>query len=419
MSRGGERRDREFHRMNLALRMIGQGDNGYFGPELTLLDQPICTIGRRSDCTIVLDDPTLRVSRLHVTIVRHADGYTLMVSSTTNPVVLNGKVVPQGRSVPLREGDRIVIGDYRFQAEPSAETVPATWDTLRDRIGGQPEGHGAKRGEVWQRDEPPVIDSPWGEAPGDVGQETTPSIDDLLRKSGLATDASVPPETGIHTPAAATRQAFTHMPSFAAQGRGQGAVAEEGARILLEGAGLQGVRISGAQAEEFLRECGAVVRASVEGLMGLLLTRATAKEGLNVGDRTMLSSRENNPLKLISSVEEALRFVMDPTERTDAFLPPAQAISDACDDLRIHEIAMMAGMRAALAGALQRFDPALTEARLQKEGTPLLANRKSRLWDMFLAQYQAVQTEAADDIYALFEKDFLAAYQEQVTRLRR
>ncbi|MGH8664253.1 MAG: type VI secretion system-associated FHA domain protein TagH, partial [Burkholderiales bacterium] len=195
----------------------------------------------------------------------------------------------------------------------------------------------------------------------------------------------------------------------------QGAIA-----TFLRGAGMQGVDTAQVDTDRFLEECGATVRAAIEGLMGMLLARAKVKEELRAVDRTMVAARENNPLKLSDSVDEALQFVFDPATRTDAFLPPAKAVADACNDLQAHELALVAGLRAALIGAIQRFDPDTIEKRLQKEGgKSLLANRKAQLWDCFVAYYRQTQADVDDNFDRVFGAAFLRAYQEQVRRLGR
>ena len=173
-------------------------------------------------------------------------------------------------------------------------------------------------------------------------------------------------------------------------------------------------------AEVFLEECGAVVRAAVEGLMAMLLARKKVKEELCAWDRTMIAPDKNNPLKLIDSVEQALQFVFDPSERSDdAFLPPAQAVADACDDLQAHELALVAGMRTALLGAVKLFEPGAIEKRHDREGNkPLIANRKALLWESFLAHYAKIEADADDNFDRVFGSAFLRGYQEQIRRLK-
>jgi type VI secretion system FHA domain protein len=152
----------------------------------------------------------------------------------------------------------------------------------------------------------------------------------------------------------------------------------------------------------------------------MLIARAKVKEELRASDRTMVASKENNALKLSETVEEALHYVFDPAARSDAFLPPPQAVADACSDLQVHEIALVAGMRAALVGAVKLFAPAVIEQKLEKDGgKSLLANKKAQLWDKFVAYYEDTEREAEDNFDRIFGAAFLRAYQEQIRRLRR
>src|ERR671936_1388729 len=121
-----------------------------------------------------------------------------------------------------------------------------------------------------------------------------------------------------------------------------------------------------AQSERLLRDCGAVLRAAVEGLMMLLIARCYMRKEFEAEERTMVAARDNNPLKLMADPHEAMQFLLDPTDRTDGFLDPIRAIGDACEDLRAHELALMAGMRAAILGALRRLDPQALDKALEK-----------------------------------------------------
>jgi len=46
-------------------------------------------------------------------------------------------------------------------------------------------------------------------------------------------------------------------------------------------------------------------------------------------------------------------------------------------------------------------------------------NRKARLWDLYLQHHESIRAEAQEDFHTLFGKAFLAAYEQQVERLRR
>lgn len=195
---------------------------------------------------------------------------------------------------------------------------------------------------------------------------------------------------------------------------------ERAVRAFLQGAGVGERRLASAEEmEQFLRQSGAIVRAAVEGVMALLAARAEAKKEFRAEDRTMVASRDNNPLKLMADPQEAIDFLFDTKERSGGFLAPVQAVADAFDDVRAHEAALIAGMRAAILGALRRLDPKTLEQEFAKASGGLGLNRKAKLWDLFCAYQQKFARDAEDDFNKVFGRDFIASYMAQVKRLRR
>jgi type VI secretion system FHA domain protein len=121
----------------------------------------------------------------------------------------------------------------------------------------------------------------------------------------------------------------------------------------------------------------------------------------------------------MSDPHEAMDFLFDPAERTDGFLDPVQAVGDACEDLRSHELALMAGMRAAIVGALRRLDPHVLERTFEKSAKGFsLASRKAKLWELFVAQQDKLARDAQEDFNKVFGRDFMGAYQAQLRRLK-
>lgn len=203
-------------------------------------------------------------------------------------------------------------------------------------------------------------------------------------------------------------------------GQAAGPDAQGALKVFLEGAGLPPRSFSGdAEAGRYLRQCGAITRAAIDGVMALLVARAEAKKEFRAEDRTMVASRDNNPLKLMADPQEAIDFLFDPKERSGGFLTPVQAVSDAFDDMRAHEAALIAGMRAAILGAVARFDPKKLEEDLEKSSGGLGLNRKARLWEQFAAYQQKLAREANEDFNKVFGRDFLSAYMAQVKQLKK
>ena len=111
-------------------------------------------------------------------------------------------------------------------------------------------------------------------------------------------------------------------------------------------------------------------------------------------------------------------FLFDVRDQTGGFLDPVQAVGDAFEDLRAHEVALFAGMRAALLGAIQRFDPKTLETELEKAAGGLGLNRKAKLWEQFATFQQKLARDAEDDFNKVFGREFMGTYMAQVKRLK-
>ena len=188
-------------------------------------------------------------------------------------------------------------------------------------------------------------------------------------------------------------------------------------QALLRGLGLPDLQLnrSGAQVAETV---GAMLREATTGTMDVLMARALTKKESRI-DMTMISASANNPLKFFPNPTSALTQML--TKTMVGYMPPVQAIHSAFDDLKAHELAVIAGMRAALAAVLHRFDPAHIESRLAEPSVMdkmLASNRKAKLWDRLVVLYGDIAREADDDLQRLFGEKFSEAYEEQVARLR-
>jgi FHA domain-containing protein/type VI secretion system protein len=165
---------------------------------------------------------------------------------------------------------------------------------------------------------------------------------------------------------------------------------------------------------------GALLREATGGTLELLAARAALKREMRTG-ATMIEASDNNPLKFSPNVEAALIHLLNPTMR--GFMPPAAAFDDAYADLRAHQVGIVAGMRAALEGVFERFEPQRIEARLS--GRSLLdgflpgLNRRARCWDLFIEMYGQLSREATEDFHTLFGRAFVAAYEAQIDELKR
>ena len=174
---------------------------------------------------------------------------------------------------------------------------------------------------------------------------------------------------------------------------------------------------------ETIRIVGELLNLTVNGLYQMLEMRAQLKNELRIEDRTMIASRENNPLKHSDSARDALRYLVDVRQHGNKlFLQPSKAIGDAVNDVCAHEMAVMAGTRAALLAALKMFSPDTIEKRIKKSGaldSVMPALHRAKLWESFLAMYGELEKEAEDHFDRLLNQEFARAYAEQGKKLRR
>jgi type VI secretion system FHA domain protein len=162
-----------------------------------------------------------------------------------------------------------------------------------------------------------------------------------------------------------------------------------------------------------------MLRTSLQGTMDVLLARTKIKSEMRL-DVTTIRSVKNNPVKFSYNVDEAVSRLLG-KEKSEGYMEPIRAIEEAFEDIRAHQIAVLAGMQTALKSILKRFDPETLEKRLQKL-SPISASipihKQAKLWDQFQQLYEDIEREAQDDFNRLFGDAFSSAYEEQIQKLK-
>ena len=191
-------------------------------------------------------------------------------------------------------------------------------------------------------------------------------------------------------------------------------------QAFLRGAGLDRLQIDTAQAEAQMHDIGRSYRLMVEGLIDVLRARSSLKSEFRM-QQTMIGPVENNPLKFAPNADEALLLLL--RHGNQAFMGPEQAVTDSFDDLRAHQLAVMAGVQAVIKHLLKRFEPAELEARMGAPSGGLSGlfsgSRQAQYWQQFTALYSNISREAEDDFQDLFGREFSRAYEEHSARVRR
>jgi type VI secretion system FHA domain protein len=176
---------------------------------------------------------------------------------------------------------------------------------------------------------------------------------------------------------------------------------------------LQNVEVSPELAESF----GRILTVVVSGVMDLLRARQQVKDELRMR-QTQFRPVDNNPLKFSANVDDALHNLL--VKRNVAYLKPVDAFSDAFDDLRDHQLAMLAGLRVAFEAMLAEFDPAHLEEQFDrqlKKGALLSVPAKLRYWDAYRDRVQHLLQDMDATFRKWFGEEFVKAYEEQLERL--
>jgi type VI secretion system protein len=186
---------------------------------------------------------------------------------------------------------------------------------------------------------------------------------------------------------------------------------------LIEGLGIEPAAVSHVEPADFARLAGAMLREATQGAMAVLRSRAMTKRETRMA-MTMIEERDNNPLKFFPDADRALAQMLG--TRGNGYLPPQEAMRAAFRDIQAHELAMVAGMRAALAHAMERIDPQAIERSLDPPAglDALIGNRRARLWQRFVETWEHVARDAGDDIQRSFGEPFGRAYQAQLDALQ-
>jgi type VI secretion system protein len=273
----------------------------------------------------------------------------------------------------------------------------------------------------------PLIPDDWWLAPSAApatprAVEITPPPPRSPEPIRVETPPLKPSQPQSHTPAVVEPPPPAPPPPVPTAVEPAGLDAETLIQAFLKGAGLPHARPTAEQWLEIATNLGAIFRETVQGLTDILLARGDVKGEFRI-DRTTIGPTENNPLKTPPGQpplgsEEIMTLLL--IRQKGAYMSPVQAVRESFTDIKAHQLAVMAGIQAALNRLLERFDPNNLETRLQQTvlDSILPASRKAKYWDLFTSEYQAIAREAEDDFNELFGREFAQAYEERL-RARR
>lgn len=340
------------------------------GPDLgptayKVFDERGGSIGRLENNDWTLPDPDKFVSSRHA-LVSFRDGAFYLEDASTNGTFINGRDRPASREQPTRlsDGDRVYIGDYEILVQLIDHGSAAVEHTA-----------------VPMREPQEFVAAPQPQ-----------------------------PEPTVETPAPVLDHTSTYYPlpvDF------QPAAAGGGAHELLAALGVDPTRVDGS----IFQHLGRIIRIVVQGMIEALQARAEVKNNFRMS-MTTIRPVENNPLKFSLNAEDALHNLF--VKRNPGYLPPQEAFREGFQDIAFHQVAMLAGIRAAYESMLGKLNPQhleeIYERKLRRTNLVRLANRL-KYWEMYRAQFEDIEKDSEANFQLLFGEEFAKAYNEQLQKL--
>jgi type VI secretion system protein ImpI len=422
-------------------------------------------IGRDSHLDWTLPDPTRFISSKHCE-VRYREGGYWLHDVSTNGTFLNGSDGRMKGPHRLRHGDRVTIGQYIVAVEldgeegaPQRDAAPAPTP--------QPTAYRDLWSSTGTGETPPPIDPKLLRPPRSsvpvrpdfldwaVDVPDTVPIDPAVSRAPAAPNApedvwaqgparAVPaPEPPPAAPAprrpiwvsgepsgpwGASQQPAEPVeempppaetdPSPAPQAPARASAASaDFVRDLARGAGLPESYFA-QNPQELAQQVGALLRLVTENMQQLLNARGQSKRLARMSQQTTIEALNNNPLKFAPSTEEALRIMFGAP--TPSYLDARRALEEAFTDVKDHQVRTYAAMQQALAMIVADLDPqAIDDATDADRGiSGMIGSRKARLWDTYVARWQAKTRGQSDGLVDVFMQYFAECYDRGVTTKR-
>lgn len=306
---------------------------------------------------------------------------------------------------PAQDWNHSSSMDDHFQppatdVQRAASTLPDDWDPLAPEAPAMPSPAAA-----------PAPRAPWPPAPAaPAAAPRAPQIPDgplgwppapAAEPSGPSAGPAIPESPAAWPPPAAPAA----PPPQAPPGIRQAPPAARPAPPMVAPAAAAPARPS--------PELDAIFHIVVDGVMDVLRARAEIKNTFRL-PVTVIQRSENNPLKFALGTDEAIAKILSPPD--PAFLTGPAAFEDAFDDIRSHQMAMLAGVRAGFDAVLRHFDPEHFDR--EGESSRYGFGGKGKHWERFREHYQSLVADPDACFRRLFGDEFARAYEEQLARLK-
>ena len=406
--------------MLLALSVISGQGSSLGSSAYKIFDERGGSIGRLDVNDWALPDPERFVSSRHA-VVRFQGGGFCLEDVSTNGTFINEPERPVSKSEPVRlkDGDRLFIGDYEILVQLIENGVGAG-DAGSAPLPAQSSGPSVSLG----------TDDPLAVIGVGAGSAAAPEVPQPAASQAAVAQAPIsqaplsqapvaqPPISPAEVPKPAAPAPGDPLPAPASTPRpatGPAPPIEQSARELLSALGLDPQDVG----PDVATQLGAIVRIVIQGMIEVLRARAEVKGNFRM-PVTSVRVVENNPLKFSLNADDALHNLF--VKRNPGYLGPLEAFREGFEDIAFHELAMLAGIRAGYQSMVGKFNPAQLEetytSNLRRTSVLPIGGR-TKLWDMYCAQFGNIEKDSEASFQLLFGEEFAKAYHKQLERLSR
>jgi type VI secretion system protein ImpI len=425
-------------------------------------------IGRDQHLDWALPDPTRAISGRHCE-VRFQDGSYWLRDVSTNGTYVNGSSQRVQSPYRLQHGDRLEIGHYIIAVAIDDVAQPESTPAAAPAFSAQPQSLWSSSGDEappiprrdllppsrhrpvhdgfidWAADLPtpttepapamPPLPTPALPTPQQGGDDfawapyQAPPAPQVEPAAAIPTPrrpitADLPPGDPWGEPAGAepAPQRAPLVPSepppplsqpFAAPPLPAGMPAISAAEFVqrfAKGAGLSTDSLGWQDPGAFAEQLGGLMRLVAIELKQLLAARAESKRIARSANQTMIQAQDNNPLKFSPTVDDALQLIFGKPK--SGYLSAHKAFDESFRDLKAHQIKTYSAMQHALRMLVEDLDPqAIAESMAQERGLDsLLGSRKAKMWDAYVARWDAKTAPYEDGLVDAFMLYFAECY---------
>ncbi|MGB5852193.1 MAG: type VI secretion system-associated FHA domain protein TagH [Rhodanobacter sp.] len=396
------------------------------------------SIGRSEDCDWVLS--ASGVSRVHA-MVRYLNGIYFIEDRSTNGMLLNGAPLVKGEPSALTDGDRLLIDTFEVEVHlrdagagaPAPDLLaPAVPAAMGADIDPLDFGLSPPAAPLPARPSPATIPADAELIPDAVGSGALDPLSFLgpgdpdsgllsgatTGNSGSSWNHTAGTQDHFHPPMTNERRQANQLPEnwdltmgdFSAP-----AAAPAVAPPRAVPAPMPATERAETAPQPLPGNVDEIFRVVVDGVMDVLRARAEIKNTFRL-PVTIIQRSENNPLKFAPNPEEALQKIMMPSG--GAFMSGTAAFEDAFDDIRCHQMAMLAGVRAAFESLLVHFNPDRFEQEADGGSKRSAFAGKGKYWERYREHFEGLNKDPDDCFRRLFGDEFARAYEEQLSRLK-